>query len=235
MTQHITGRCYICGERSPESLDHVFPRLLFPRGSAFSNLPPRLPACLQCNNRLSRDEELFQQLLMSWRAPDTEQGRRLYQTKAGPNLRGERGRRGVRERVLEHTRLVPVIDKMGRVRGKWPVMAVPKGGAERILEKMARGLHYYENATVLPNDADIDVQNAGQNPDEWDKVLDPEILAATSWTVVGSEDILAYRRAVAVDEPSVSITWFVFYRWHIFCVTVLSAEVPEGRLDSIGG
>lgn len=80
--------CYLCGQRLATTLDHIFPRLLFPKGGNYSKLPPRLPACQECNSTLSKDEELFQQLVLSWRALDTPEARRVWDTKVRPNLRG---------------------------------------------------------------------------------------------------------------------------------------------------
>ena len=139
LAQHINRPCYICGKRPARSLDHVFPQLLFPKGSEFTDLPPRLPACLECNNRLSQDEELFQQFLMSWRGPDTEQGRMLYRTKAGPRLRSPRGS-GLRRRLLEHAQFAPLVDEVGRVLGTWPVMAVPKDVLDRVSLPASRSM-----------------------------------------------------------------------------------------------
>ena len=215
--------CYICGGRHAEELDHVFPRLLFPRGAQFADLPPRLPACHLCNNILSKDEELFQQLILSWRTLDTSQGRRLYDTKFGPNLRGKRP--ALRKRVLRHTQLVPVVDSLGRSTGTWPVFTPPKEAIENVLKKMVKGLHFMETGTVLPLNVEISVFYGGQDPSQFYKLVLPDVLSMATRHVVGVEDILVYFRARATDDPLASLTWFVFYRWHIFCVAVLS---PDG-------
>lgn len=227
MAKPINGPCYLCGERLAQTRDHVFPRSLFPKNSGFTNLPPQLPACLQCNNGLSQDEELFQQLVVSWRGADTEQGRRLYRTKAGPRLRSPSGL-GLRKKLVEHARFAPLVDEVGRVVGAWPVVEMPRGFVDRVLQKIVKGLYYYETGSVLPPDVQIDVGYAGQNPNEFHKVDLPEIRAAAARTVVGSEDTLVYWRAVAADDPAASITWFCFSRWHIFCVTVLPPGLSPG-------
>lgn len=219
--------CYVCGKRTAEELDHVFPRALFAAGANFTNLPRRLPACHECNNSLSKDEELFQQLILSWRALDTSEGRSLYETKAGPNLRNRE--RGLRRRVVEHTKWVPLLDEMGKHVGAWPVMEVPREVVDRVLQKMVKGLYTFETGEVLPSEVEIDVRYAGQNPEEFHRVTLPDIIARSRRSVVGSEDVLVVYRGVAEDNVLATITWFVFYKWHIFCVTTLPpANRPSG-------
>ncbi len=167
---------------------------------------------------LSKDEELFQQLILSWRALDTPQGRRLYETKLGPNLRGKRP--GSRKRLLSYTQLVPVIDSLGRTMGTWPVFFPPRDAIDNVLKKMVKGLHFQDAGTVLPARADISVFYGGQDPAKFQKLVLPDIFSKSTRQVVGSEDILVYFRAKAGDDAVTSMTWFVFYRWHVFCVIV---------------
>lgn len=219
--------CYLCGTSPATEREHVFPRLLFPPG--LTNLPPRLPACHECNNGLSQDEEIFQQFLMSWRTLDTEQGKRVYDAKAGPNLRSGRA---IRQKVLRLTEFVPLVDESGQTVGTWPIVKVPPGPIERVLGKMARGLHYYENHEVLPTNADIFVQYAGQDDSKFGDVILPDFLATTKRIIVGVEDVLTIYRTVANDSAAASMNWFVFYRWHLFFVGVLPIEtiVPTSRM-----
>ena len=211
--------CYICGARPGDTLDHIFPRMLFPKSDAYTDLPRRLPACKECNNALSKDEELFQQLVLSWRALDTPQARRVWNTKIRPNLRGKRP--ALRHRVLKHTEFAPLVNQLGKQFGTWPVLKISRDVADRVLKKMAKGLYYLEAGNPLPPDVEMQVFHGGQNSAGIQKIILPEILETTKKVAVGSEDILVYYRAVASDQPMASMTWFIFYRWNNFCVATL--------------
>lgn len=219
--------CYYCGKGSPQKLtrDHIFPRLLFPKGSDFSNLPRCLPMCYSCNNGMSKDEEIFQQLVLSWRALDTPQALQVYVTKVRPNIRGLRP--GLRNQILQLTQLRPLVNELGQQIGQWPVLEVPRESMEHVLWKMVKGLHCLETNTILPSDTEITVIYGGQNSNEIHRLILPDVLSKAKRKVVGSEDVLVYWRAKAGDNPIASITWFVFYRWHIFCVAVLPKYYSE--------
>lgn len=226
MSQQRDRPCYLCGRVPGTTKDHIFPRLLFPKGGSYPKLPPRLPACQQCNNALSQDEELFQQLALSWRALDTPEARKVWDTKVRPNLRGKRP--CLRPRVLKYTELVPFVNQAGQQIGRWPVLKVPPEIVERVLAKMVKGLYYLETHTPLPINTEISVSFAQQNPSGIKKIDLPEIRSRAKRCVVGSEDILVYWRATAADQPLASITWFVFYRWNAFCVITLPPTAAEG-------
>lgn len=97
MCERQTQLCYLCGRCQATTRDHVFPRLLFPKGKSPTKLRT-LPACFRCNNELSKDEELFQQLLLSRRALDTDAAREVWDTKVRPNLNNSKPR--LRQSVL---------------------------------------------------------------------------------------------------------------------------------------
>jgi hypothetical protein len=216
MNEQVQPLCYLCGIKPGNTRDHVFPQLLFAHGSNFTNLPRRLPACENCNNALSKDEAVFQQLILSWRTIDTEEGRKLYETKAKPHIRDESRR--LRETIRNLSKFYPVLDESGTVLGAWPVMEVDRGIVDRVLGKMVKGLYTHETGNVLPPEVEISVHYGGQNPDEFHRVILPDLLAKSERFVVGSEDVLVGHRAVVPDNPLFTITWLVFYRWHIFCV-----------------
>lgn len=199
--------------------DHIFPRHLFPKGGKYTNLPPRLLACQDCNNGLSQDEELFQQLELSWRALDTAIGRKVWDTKVRPNLQGKRP--SLRPRILRYVELVPFIDQLGHQIGQWPVLNIPRQVVDRVMSKMVKGLYYMDTQSPLPADTQISVFWGGQNPNQIEKIVLPDILSKATKHVVGSEEILVYWRVTATDQPLASITWFAFYRWNTFCVVTM--------------
>jgi hypothetical protein len=53
--------CYLCGERPSNTVDHVPPQGLFPSNVEFRGF--EVPACKQCNNDFSKDDEYFRDIL----------------------------------------------------------------------------------------------------------------------------------------------------------------------------
>ena len=213
-----TQVCYLCGQRQATTRDHVFPRLLFATGNAPTNLLT-LPACLKCNNDLSKDEEIFQQLILSGRALDTPDARKVWETKVRPNLKNEKRRS--RHLVLSHIEIRKAVTFHGQQLHDWPVLKVHPETIRRVLGKFARGLYYAECRERLPEDVKIEAWFA---LDQYEHLVAPEIMPYGQKTVLAN-NILTYWRAVATDRPAATLTWFVFYRWNVFCVATVPPEL----------
>lgn len=213
-----TQVCYLCGQRLGDTRDHVFPRLLFPKGKAPTNLIT-LPACAQCNNKLSKDEEVFQQLILSGRALDTDVAREVWETKVRPNLKDKN--RGLRQRVLRQTEIRKSVTFWGQQLHNWPVLNVDSASITRVLSKTVRGLYYLECRERLPDDVKIEVWFS---QDQYERLIVPQLMPYARKTEV-AKDILTYWRVIAADNPAASMTWFVFYHWNVFCVATVPPEV----------
>ena len=193
MSSDITQKCYLCGQREADTRDHVFPRLLFPKGKAPTNLPT-LPACAQCNNELSKYEELFQQLVLSGRALDTGAAREVWNTKVRANLRD--AKRRLRQRVLRLIEINKAVTFHGLQLHDWPVLQVPPTVISRVLGKIAKGLYYLESRERLPEDVKIEVWFA---QDRFERLVVPEVMPCARKTEV-AKDILAYCKLDTAGE-----------------------------------
>jgi len=70
--------CAYCGKTKDLTRDHVFSRGFFNKPYPKDNII--VPACKQCNNVISKDEEFFRTLLAA-RATFTEDGKKLWREK----------------------------------------------------------------------------------------------------------------------------------------------------------
>lgn len=211
VSKAVTTECYLCGQRPAVTRDHVFPRLLFPKGRAPTNLPT-LPACIQCNNQLSEYEEAFQHLILSGRALDTAVARAVWDTKVRPSLNNNKRRS--RQTLLSHVEIQKAVTFWEHQLHDWPVLNVSRDVVDQVLGKIAKGLYFLEFGHRLPEDVRIEVWFA---QDRYERLVDPELMPFVRKSEV-AKDILTYWRVVAADKPTASITWFVFYHWNMFCV-----------------
>ena len=83
-------QCYLCGIRPADTKDHLFPSGLFNRPLPTNLIT--LPACRECNNALSSDEEQFRVFVASGKAIETEAGFRVWTERIRPDLKESRPR-----------------------------------------------------------------------------------------------------------------------------------------------
>src|SRR4051812_34621692 len=74
--------CYLCGERSATTNDHVPPQCLFPSTAEFRGF--ELPACGECNQRFSKDDEYFCDVLTM--VSDNEDAKQVFHEKTLPSI-----------------------------------------------------------------------------------------------------------------------------------------------------
>ncbi|MSQ41117.1 MAG: hypothetical protein EXR55_05610 [Dehalococcoidia bacterium] len=59
--------------------------------------------------------------------------------------------------------------------------------------------------------------------DQYEHLIVPQLMPYARKTEV-AKDILTYWRVIAADNPAASMTWFIFYRWNVFCVATVPPE-----------
>ena len=122
--------CYLCGSRTADTKDHLFPAGLFPKPLP-TDLPSRLPACVQCNNELSKAEEQFRVFLASGAAYESESGHRIWNQRIRPDLKGRRA--GLKPLVQSTVKMAKVKTKSGILLGYWPVLEQDQEPINRVL------------------------------------------------------------------------------------------------------
>jgi len=138
MTENAKSLCYNCGIRQATTRDHIIPKTLLPDPK-----PSRLltvPACRECNESFSKDEEYFRDRLAAVIGdPSSEDPviwEKAWESLQKPEARGKK--LGFYRDVFQLPK--PVITN----RGIPPIgIRMNKERVNRVVEKMVRGFYYH--------------------------------------------------------------------------------------------
>lgn len=203
----VRKKCYLCGSKLADTKDHLFPSGLFNKPLP-TNLPT-LPACNECNNALSSDEELFRVFLASGMAYETEPGFRIWNERIRPDLKGRRPR--LKPIIRSHIRKARVLSESGALLGHTLTLEIDSEIINRVLRKIAKGLHYWGTGAVLPENVQILVDYANGKPERFlSPPLDEAIKGAKKVDL--GNGVITYWRNTMKDDPANSITWLMFYK-----------------------
>ena len=188
-----------------------------------SNLPRRLPACRQCNEGLSKDEEMFRVFVASGMAYERQAGFRIWTERIRPDLQGDRP--GLKPLLESLAKVVPVISESGDFLGQAGILEIERQPIQRVLYKIAKGLYFLDTSQVLPDD----VQILADYSDEPERLVSPPLDEA----IKGAERIdfgngvVTYWRKRMRDDPTASLTWLVFYEDKAFLICTFRQETLE--------
>lgn len=206
-------KCYMCGSKLADTRDHLFASGLFNRPLP-TNLPT-LPACTECNNALSSEEEQFRVFLASGLAYENEPGFRIWNERISPDLKG--GRPRLKPLIRSYIRKARVLSESGALLGHTLILETDREIINRVLRKIAKGLYYLDTGVVLPENVQILVDYANDKPERFiSPPLDKAIKGAKK---VGLGDgVVTYWRNTMKDDPTTSITWIKFYEDKLFMI-----------------
>ena len=206
--------CYLCGGRPADNKDHLFPKGLFPRPIP-TNLPRRLPACKQCNQGLSKDEELFRAFVASGMAYESKPGFRIWNERVRPDLKG--GRSGLKPFLQSLTKIARVVSESGAFLSHTLILEIDPEPINRVLRKIAKGLYFLDTGQVLTNDVQILVGYAADQPDRFVSPPLDEAIKGAKRTDLGN-GVVTYWRNTMKDDPTASLTWLKFYKDKLFMI-----------------
>ena len=215
-----TNICYLCGLRPAETKDHLFPRALFPRPLP-SNLPIGLPACRQCNNELSKDEEQFRFFLASGMAYESEAGRRIWDERIRSALKGRRP--GFKPLARSMVKVAKIQSESGTVLGDWPISELDRETSKRVLSKIVKGLYFIETRQLLPSDVQILCDYGEEHPERFIAPPLDEAIKKAKRVDYGGGVVNCWRNTIK-DDPTASITWLRFYEDKLFMVVTFREE-----------
>jgi len=182
-----------------------------------SNLPKRLPACRECNNGLSKDEELFRVFMASGMAYENDAGYRIWTERIRPDLQGDRP--GLKPLLQSLVKQYLVFSKTGEFLGQVIFLEKDRDFIHRILSKIARGLYFLDTSgQILPNDVQILWDYAiGQPSDFVSPPLDEAFKGAKKFDY--GNGAVTYWRNTMKDDPTASLTWLRFFedKWFLIC------------------
>ncbi len=225
--------CYLCGTKVADTKDHLFPSGLFNRPLP-NNLPQRLPACGECNNALSSDEEQFRVFLASGMAFETKAGFRVWTERIRPDLKGARPR--LKPLIQSQIKLARVLSESGALLGHTLIQEMDRETVNRVLRKIARGLYFLDTGNILPDNVQILADYGANRPERFISPPLDEAIKGARRTDLG-DGVVTYWRNIMKDDPTASITWLKFYEDKLFMICTYRednlAQGNEGDLKSL--
>lgn len=143
-------RCVYCFNNPGMTQDHVPPKSFFPRPRPSDLIT--VPCCQQCNQGAGKDEEFFLATFMFSEAGATPTGEQLWAEKLDRMYQKNLGLRKTIARGLSHKQ---VWTPTGLYLGRHMTIKVDHPRLERVVEKIVRGLYYYEYGNPLPANTEV--------------------------------------------------------------------------------
>lgn len=194
--------CAICGERDGTTRDHVPPKAIFPKPRP-NNLVT-VPACLECNNGASDNDDLFKVFLSLQAAGNNEIARRLFQEKTVRTLKRNQS---LLTLILEEAKELQIINNQGNIETRTGVLW-NSAAHDAVMERTIRGLYFHHSGSPIPIDTNLAVQ--------WLHGVPEEILPSLHLfnEVVLGDDQVTYKYIIYGDDPRHSLWLFDFYGAH---------------------
>lgn len=149
--------CVLCGENDASTSEHVPPRGFF---KGVSGQFITVPACKECNNGSSEDDELLRNYLSAEIGGETEESRKLWEDGAHRSfLRSKK----YRDALFTSLQEVIVKDKNGNEIKKL-AFHIPVSLYHRIFSKITKGLFFHHTASILALDIPISIDSLTSNP-----------------------------------------------------------------------
>jgi hypothetical protein len=145
LSKQPSEKCIYCGNNAGMTADHVPPKSFFPQPRP-SNLIT-VPACHKCNSGAGKDEDYFLATFMFSKAGVTHAGKLLWKQRLNRMFRKNLGLRRKIAKGLSYESLVtPTGIYLGRRMG----LQFDEARFEPVVQKIVRGLYYFEYGEVLP-------------------------------------------------------------------------------------
>jgi len=136
--------CYLCGQSNPDTKEHIPPRGIFPKKPKGQLIT--VPAHKDCNNRFSRDDELFRNLIIAASCRN-RQARKAWDTQVVPSFKKNPGaKQELRKRLRPLWLKEKIINAYVRVYGLFVEVAL----FERQVDRWTRGLFYHRFKEPFP-------------------------------------------------------------------------------------
>ena len=147
-----TKQCAYCLKPSPETVDHIPPKNLFPKPRA-SNLLT-VPCCESCRKGWSQDDEYFRAAILSTANVSEEP---LAQGAIESLLRslGREKGEGFTQKILQSLQEVEITTDAGIYLGRADVFKPDIKRLNRVSNRIIRGLFFHEKGYPIPDNYEI--------------------------------------------------------------------------------
>lgn len=214
--------CFICGKGGADSKDHIPPKNIFlPENRNKGHDLITVPAHIKCNKSFEKDDENFQFFLTIPGFWNDQKARDLWEKKVFKGL-SRPETTGYREYINSLMEPIQIVNEKREIIADTALVKIDSDRVNRVLERIARGLYYYENQTILPLDHIIEPM-----------FLKPEFHSMRYEIVKTNEhksfgaNTFQYWWNYATDQKDTCVFWFRFFynvNMVVFCFNKESYE-----------
>lgn len=151
--------CAICGLRPATTKDHIPPKNLYPKPIDGDMNLNTVPACAQCNNGSSSDDEIFKVLIGIATGEHQDSPGKVIDSLAGTIGHNTR----IASQIFS-TKKTVLANLRGTVLEPTVSITFDFEPYERVITRIIRALHWIETYKVLPADAKVTVFPAHEIP-----------------------------------------------------------------------
>lgn len=199
--------CIYCGSDKDMTVDHVPPKLLFPK--PLPNDMFTVPSCDKCNTSFEKDDEYFRGILASCLSVYDDDKASKVNKKFLAGLNRPQAK-GFQKTFQDSIRMVDLKSQGGIIVGRTPALLVDANRFQTTAKRITRGLFYKIRGYSIPEDHQIDIflQHG-----YFDLLEDVYNAFAPSWGPLGNigGGIFRYRYAECRDSDVSMGIIFVFY------------------------
>ncbi len=199
--------CAYCGNPAT-TRDHLPSKNLFT-----PPLPDNLitvPACDQCNNGASDDDEVFRNQLSIMAGSFGESAKAAERLQ--PTMRGIRRNKAMAERIIRGAQLVERYTTSGLYLGYGYSVPVVPGVEKRVITRIVRGLYWHHLQRRLGADAQVTLIFIDKRTPQWQEALYSFQPLHLRHEVIGDGETFQYLYGWATDDPVFSVWFLIFFK-----------------------
>jgi hypothetical protein len=204
MNQELCAYC----DNPATTRDHVPSKKLFT-----PPLPADLitvPACGQCNNGASNDDEVFRNQLSIMAGSFGESAKAAERLQ--PTMRGIRRNKAMLARMVTGAQLVERYTPSGLYLGHGYAVSVVPGVERRVITRIVRGLYWHHFQTRLADDAQVTLVFIDKRKPHWQEALYTFQSLQLRHVVIGDGETFQYLYGRATDDPAFSVWLLIFFK-----------------------
>jgi hypothetical protein len=201
------GECVYCGNTEEITKDHIPPKNIFSKPRPDNLIT--VPSCFKCNSEASKDDEYFRNVLtMRYDTYEHPDAMKNWKTILRSIKRPESS--GLRNAILTGLKPIDLVTPSGIFLGKSGMYKVEVGRVLKTVNRIIKGIFYYEFGQALPND--YNVQSYMLELIKFDdEVLNLIAMAKAGNTQTIGKNVFTYWIRKTDENPNCTICLLIFY------------------------
>lgn len=216
-------QCVYCVNAKAETWDHVPPRGIFATDNRGDLI--RVPACFNCNNEFSKDDEWMMHVLA--KSPDSRQHPQIGDV---PERSTKSLMRPKHQKMSQQFTASELWDPIGKKIIGMKIIG-EKARVKSILSRYVRGLFYHNYHRVLPVRYTVYCRLWDDLYDWQKRRVNQKLVGITMNHVRSGRGAFEYKTTSASDSPDASIWRMRFYQGS--SLEAIAWTVPQERLDAL--